>query len=81
MQLIICSYKISFTDTCLCENAFNIKSLTVIWIFGLKLNCWERSKAGCEEKKRVKFGYGFVMSLPLTYKKNRSPFSHNKIPE
>ena len=25
------------TDTCLCKNAFNIKSLTLIWIFGFKL--------------------------------------------
>lgn len=72
MQLIICSYKISFTDTCLHENAFNIKSLTVIWIFGLKLNCWERRKGGWEEKKRVKFSYGCVASLPLTYKKRSS---------
>lgn len=69
MQLIICSYKISFTDTCFCENAFNIKSLTIIWIFGLTLWCWERRKGGRKKKKQVKFSYGCGISLPHTYKK------------
>lgn len=68
----------SFTDTGLYKNAFNIKSLTLIWIFGLKSNCCERRKGGWKEKKRVRFGYGCVMSMLLTYKRNRS-FTYNEL--
>lgn len=33
------------------------------------------------KRKRVRFDYGCVMSMLVTYQRNWSPLSHNKIPK